>query len=348
MDSKGNEEKKVKLEIYAKHLVKKLAQSVSDKDKVFTGIPLQCRMLAEAFDREVETFCKSAESVPELPLSLNLLGLFERFLNRKYDICCEEKFKIPTKNVGAKGVVEHFVKNIRVEHQIVALKVLFGEEQVALLQINSQCTSSEEDLIRTGIVQASHDGKLHFIHRTFAEYYVAEFFNKLLKNMSNPSQKMQDFLLQKIFLEADYRVVRIFMDTFLSQSKPTKNVLKQYGNRIRDLYREPVRILQLAALEGNAYIVQFLLDSVQVARLDQDIIHELLLATGNGKQTAWQQAVYCGNLQIIEMLWEFGKKKLTKRVLSDKLLLAKDNMRETAWQYTSWQGNIDLLQKLWN
>jgi len=53
----AEEEFKTKLEIYAKHLIRELSQSNSDKDKQFTGIPLQCRMLAEAFDKEVKVFC---------------------------------------------------------------------------------------------------------------------------------------------------------------------------------------------------------------------------------------------------------------------------------------------------
>jgi predicted NACHT family NTPase len=73
MYSKEEEAIKVKLEIYAKHLVKKIVQPVSDRDREFTGIPLQCRMLAEAFDEEVKTFYHSAESVPTLPVKLNLI-----------------------------------------------------------------------------------------------------------------------------------------------------------------------------------------------------------------------------------------------------------------------------------
>jgi hypothetical protein len=67
--------------------MKKLAQSISDKEGEFTGIPLQCRMLAEAFDKEVQAFCQSTVSEPELPFKLDLVGLYETFLNRKYDIC---------------------------------------------------------------------------------------------------------------------------------------------------------------------------------------------------------------------------------------------------------------------
>jgi len=36
--------------MYAELLIKKLDKSVSDKDRKFTDIPLQIRMLPEAFD----------------------------------------------------------------------------------------------------------------------------------------------------------------------------------------------------------------------------------------------------------------------------------------------------------
>jgi hypothetical protein len=49
----GEEEFKTKQEICVKHLIRNLSQSISDRDKVFTGITLQCRMLEEAFDKEL-------------------------------------------------------------------------------------------------------------------------------------------------------------------------------------------------------------------------------------------------------------------------------------------------------
>ena len=38
---------------YDECLIKILAESISDRDREFTGIPLQTRMLAEVFDTEV-------------------------------------------------------------------------------------------------------------------------------------------------------------------------------------------------------------------------------------------------------------------------------------------------------
>jgi len=74
-------------------LIKKLSESISDKDIELTGIPQQTRMLAEAFDEEVKKYYMSSESNAEISYKLDLLGLYRRILERKYDIYQEEIIK---------------------------------------------------------------------------------------------------------------------------------------------------------------------------------------------------------------------------------------------------------------
>jgi guanylate kinase len=329
MDSKEREEKKVKLAIYAKHLIKKLAQSISDNDNEFTGIPLQCRMLAEAFYEEVKTFCQSAESVPELLFSLDLIGLYETFIQNKYNIYQTEKSKTSVSNVTAMIRRERELQNMRQDHQLLALKMLFNEEQVTLLQSNTQCILSDEEITMFGIVQVSNDGKLHFIHRTFAEYYVAEFLVNQLTKWSNTSQQVQDLLLQKIFLKEGYRVIRVFIDGLLSRSKPSQEVLKQYGNRIHELQRVGEVILHQAVQEGNAHITGFLLDSLQAGE-HTDVVRMLLLAQSVDEDSAWHVAARGQQPQVLQKLWECGKETLTAEELNNRLLLAKDYEKRTA------------------
>jgi len=59
------------------------------------------------------------------------------------------------------------------DHQLLALKLLFTEEQVALLEYNRECIFSAVQLTRIGIAQVNNEGKPHFIHRTLAEYDIA-------------------------------------------------------------------------------------------------------------------------------------------------------------------------------
>jgi hypothetical protein len=204
--------------------------------------------------KEVKVFCQSTEFVPELPFKLDLLGLYEIFMNRKY---LEEKFKIPKTKVGVAVARKQWVKTNVENHQILALKMLFAQDKLALFRINSRCNSLEEDLTRTGIVQISYEGKLHFIHRTFAEFYVADYFVKLLTKDPNISQQIWDLLLKEIFLVEEYQVIRAFIDGLLSRREPSNEVIQHYGNRTRDLRKDVLLTLHTAAGEGNADVIGF-------------------------------------------------------------------------------------------
>jgi hypothetical protein len=342
--SGAKEEFKAKLEICAKHLIRKLSQSISDRDKRFTGIPLQCRMLAEAFDKEVKTFRHSSEFVPELPHKLGLLGLCERFIERKYEIYLQEKGKISTTNVCSKEARKKLVKKITIDHQILALKVLFGEEKVALLHTKNKCTSFDENLARTGMVQISKEGKLYFIHRTFAEFYVADYFVEELKKKTNISQQILDLLLEKMFLEKQYSVIRGFIDGMLSRVEPSNEVIRQCGNRIHELGKYSLLTLHTTAGEGNANIIGFLLDSLEETEHTNTLV-ELLLTVNKTEQTAWHVAVKKSHLEVLETLWKCAKKKLTQEELKN-MFLAHDKFKRTAWYIAAENGRIEVLNKL--
>ena len=347
MDDKEKEESRRKLKIYAEELIKRLSQSIGDEDKEFTSFPLQCLMLAEGFDEEVETFCQSVESVPELPLKLDLLGLYGRFIERKYDIYQHEKLQVQVNNIIAREQRDRDLKCMRKDHQLLALKVLFTEETAAMLQNYGRCIFSAEELARIGVAEVNCEGKLHFIHLTLAEYYVADFFVTQLVKGTKPSPQVQDYLLKDMFVKAGYRVIRLFIDGLMSVSEPSEKVLKQYGNRISELWKDGVLILYQAAREGNARIIGFLSDSLQVAE-HTDTLIQLLLAQDNDKPTAWHMAAECGNLELLQMLWELAKEKLAPEDLSNKLLLAKDKRGQTTWHVAAERRNLQLLQKLWD
>jgi hypothetical protein len=253
---------------------------------------------------------------------------------------------VPANSIIAREQRERDLKCMRQDHQLLALKELFTEEQVTQFQTYSCCTFSAQGLARIGIAEVNYEGKLHFIHRTLAEYYVADFFVNQLTKGTKHSPQLQDYLLKDIFVKAGYRVIRLFIDALLSMSKPSENVLKQYGNRISDLPKDGILILYQAAREGNAHIIGFLSHSLQVSEHADNLI-QLLLTQDNDTPTAWHVAAECGNLDLLQMLWELAKEKLTQEDLINKLLLAKDSRGQTVWHMTAVWGNIRLLQKLW-
>jgi hypothetical protein len=346
MNNREKEDSKKKIENYAKELVKNLGNAISDKDREFTGIPLQTRMLAEAFGEEVKTFCQSAESMPNLPFQLDLTGLYGRFIERKYDIYQEEKFRVNVNNVAAIGQRKRELKSLREDHQLLALKVLFTDKQVALFQNNRECSFSIEDVTRIGIVQVSHEGKLHFVHRTFAEYYVAEYVVKILTEGNKISQQVENFILKNIFLAEQYQVIRAFADDLLSRSQLSDEALKYCGYPIHELWNDCVLILHRAVREGNVNIVGFLLDIVQTVD-NKDRGNKLLLTQDPSGCTIWHTAVFWNGIQVLEKLWDLTKEKLTREEIKFLLLFATDYTGMTVWHVAVKEGNLEALLKLW-
>jgi len=381
-NDEGEETEHNKLENYAENLIKNLAYLISDKDREFTGIPLQTRMLAEAFDKEVKAFYRSAEPNPEISNKLDLLALYERFTERKYDIYQEEKYQVNVKNVVAREQRKFVSKIMREDYQLLALKVLLTEEQVALFQNKSQCSFSTEELTRFGIVQVNHDGKPHFIHCTFAKYYVANYLVNRLREGNNTSEQLHTFILKDVLLEDKYRVIRVFVDGLLSRSKISNLVLNQYGNRIHDLREYGDKILHRAAFEDNANIIGFLLDSVRAGN-HTDTVKELLLKRDEEGLTAWHTAVFYNSVLALEKIWEWAEKELTEEELKNEFLLARvevndifngiqerwggrdplllwrtentgedlqsqnKNVVGTVWHVAANVGNLKVLKKLW-
>ena len=345
-----------RLHVYATALIRKLAESISDKDREFTGIPLQTRMLAEAFEEDFRLFYMSENSEPELQHKLDLLGLYGGFIDRKYHIYFREKSKAEPFNMATKELQKHESKIIQVEHQLLALEALFTEDQVTFLRSYNNPTFSDEELARIGIVQRNKEGKPHFIHRTFGEYFVADFLiNKLTKKTKQHAQVKQ-LLLNEVLLREDCHVIRAFMDGLLENSKPSKEALKEYGDllneewNMREIHR-PLLVKTTALLEAgredNASIIGFLLNSLKLGEHSQ-ALKVMLLAKDHGRKTAWHWAAQEGHIKAVENLWGWAKVQITQGDLKNELLLGKDLEGRTAWHGAAKRGRVEMLVKLWD
>jgi len=340
----GNQQQ---LETYARALIEKLAQSISDKEKEFTGIPLQTRMLAEAFEKEVKTFCLSQKCDPELPKDLCLVDLYRKFITNKWNIFIE-------KGEIAKEQLSHTVIHdisVTKNHQKLALEVLFPELKDTVSKLEKSQLLVPEAISGIGIVQYIND-KFHFIHRTFAEYYVADFLVTQLTNEASFLLEVQNFLL-KILLEEDYHVIRFFLDELLLKSEQPEVNLQQFGKRINKGRKGkknhlqslvPARVLHQAVVEGNAHITRFLFDSLQSAE-HSDTIKKLLQHKDRYRKTVWHLAVESGHIETLEELWVWATEVHLNNI--HDLFLAKDEDGQTAWHIAADDGEKEILEKLW-
>jgi ankyrin repeat protein len=193
-------------------------------------------------------------------------------------------------------------------------------------------------------VQVSYEGKLHFIHHTFTEYYVADYLVNRLTEGNINSQQEDTFTLTDILQKDEYTLIRTFMDSLLSKSKPSTKMLIQYGNRI-DAIRNDC-LLHRAALEGNSNIIEFLLDSVKAGR-HTDTARRLLLGQDTKGRTAWYIATMQCKLDLLQKIWKSAKESLTTEDIKNKLLLATDRDENTIRHWAAEGGKLDVLQKRW-
>ena len=347
-----------RLQIYAKALIKNLAESISDKYSEFTGIPLQTRMIAEAYQL-------SEETVPVLLQKLELVELYRQFIDRKYNIYYEEKCKTPAGNVGVTRFRPNICKQLQKTHELLALEALFTEDQITFLQSYKDSTFSDEDLAGVGIVQRN-DGKPHFIHRTFAEYYVAEFLINHLTDENKPHPQVQEFLVSTILLRRDCQVIRAFLNGLLRKCSPKKEALKEYEEKLDELWDETevngvlvgsATALHIAARENTAHIIGLLLDSLQSGDHSNATI-KMLLAKDDKGRTAWHMAAENDSVEALGKMWEWAEvsvrrlvqskgEKLNVTTLRDKLLRAIDWRKYTTAHRTARDGRMEVMEALW-
>jgi hypothetical protein len=227
---------------------------------------------------------------------------------------------------------EKFVKEAEDFHQKLAIHLLFPGKKVTP-QIHGHSSFSGEnvtEMSRIGIVQVNFQAKPYFIHRTFAEYHVACFVVNQITKEPNPSPQVQDFILKDVLLKEECLVMRVFIDGLLSKPGPSI-IFKQYGNRIDELCKDGVLIQQRrttvlyqAVEEGNAHIIEFLLDNLKEGK-HAETLNGLLLAQTSDGRIAWHLAARGGNTEVWQNLWKWAEETLTPQEINNKLLLAKDD-----------------------
>ncbi len=105
------------------------------------------------------------------------------------------------------------------------------------------------------------DDNANFIHLTFAEYFVAEYFVSKMKNVDNMDLKLQDLLLSNVLCnETTYQTVRVFLDGFLKK-------LSEKGENLQFIVNDNKlleKLIDLAVSEGNSHIFESLFSNLEV------------------------------------------------------------------------------------
>ncbi|KAJ4425834.1 hypothetical protein ANN_27460 [Periplaneta americana] len=187
------------LDIFITNLLEVTGNSLNDKLGQFTEIPLQTFMLAEVFRSEASHFCQSNEM--KFDSKLDLLELYNRFVT---------------------NLVQHRLLQLQKEeyekdHMACAVHSLLKTEDFNKLHFSKDVMRRVEgfqDQFRNGyekigIVAQIVNSTAVFTHRTFLEFFAANWFTKYFKDE-------REFIEEILFRE-EFVIVREFFDRILAE-----------------------------------------------------------------------------------------------------------------------------------
>lgn len=263
------EAKKGKCELYAKAVIGKIIYWMKPSqqgENHFAAVPLQVRMLAEIFQegsrlegsvdwKGCKEYLVSDETEPQLPKDINIKRLYEMFIEKKRSIFIEKGN--PSGNTAANQALTRQFDECLCYQRSLALELILNKEHCELFSCYQQdCRDMETNILKIGIVQKL-DNQYHFIHRTFAEYFVAEsLLNEL--QLQNQNADFQRFFIEEILLYPEYSVTRIFFNNFLQHVVDLlpSTVLQKYRPIPREIifFSKFGIILLLRNLAGEGHV----------------------------------------------------------------------------------------------
>ncbi|XP_057373309.1 uncharacterized protein LOC130694258 [Daphnia carinata] len=231
---------------FAVALVDRVSETLKDEERAFIGIPLQCRILAECYQKNVGDIMESNavnnvtfqsdELVSQKLLNLlddkkfDLISLYSKLMDTKRNIFLEGKSKTgPNLNVAVD--MNNTIKTIEFRLTKLAVETIIPEPSILeMFRLTKYRHKSSHDVaqeeknlaincLKYGLTFSSGDVmRPKFLHRTFAEYLVAKYlyegfhpdeerYNKLLENES-----IRKLILNKILASEQYDGVQMFLD----------------------------------------------------------------------------------------------------------------------------------------
>ncbi|GAB6033752.1 hypothetical protein CHUAL_013876 [Chamberlinius hualienensis] len=171
----------------------------------FLGVSLQLRILAEGFMDDCLKFLNSDEKYPSTE-SFNFLLIYEKFIKSKYEIYLE-------KILYNQDVVNNTLCDIYNEiHQLLALRFHYSGkhnqddhhyyiDDVQIYLNNHFQKQNHESIAKSIEIVPSigEDGEIYFIHRTFAEYFIAQFVVvNCVNNSDSEKHSLAEMLDRKV------------------------------------------------------------------------------------------------------------------------------------------------------
>lgn len=236
----------MKLQQCAEQLLNRVSRPIDEDTSDLTGIPLQARMLAEIFLDDVRKNL-SADTINfenfDFPEHFDLLWLYQEFMTKKIEVVYWESGQVVRKMKASREAKR---EDIWREHEKLAIMHLLPVESFTedseveadtnLMKLDKRyfrVRMSDTDLQVFGILSIDSHGKLHFIHRTYSEYFLASLVVQLITSELfeiSPVKAREVIRLLAYLASATYQTTIDFIECAL---KKYHKELDNYGEEAR-------------------------------------------------------------------------------------------------------------------
>ncbi|XP_069669145.1 uncharacterized protein [Periplaneta americana] len=193
------------LDVAADHVIELAKKQLTDNGSDFMGIALQCQILGEIF------LNNQTLELTDSTKNINLFKLYELYTEKKWNIYLTEKKKDDVTNVNVHDDNKKLFSVFIEEHMLAALFQMLSKEELKKLgdvsKENSVDFVETESMEKKGMVCGAVNGKLQFVHKTFADFFVAKW-------LYTHFEQSHLFLCNHI-ADTKYKTVRNILDFML-------------------------------------------------------------------------------------------------------------------------------------
>ncbi|OXA42364.1 hypothetical protein Fcan01_22792 [Folsomia candida] len=211
---------------FATEVITEAHQNLVKDREAFLGVPLQLKMLSEGFLTNAMEYVNTGGEkggITQIKGEITLAYIYQRFIDRKYEIYMTQKLGIPgcvNPAIFQECFDEYFYK--------FAGDVMGDRrpyEELVLLACGQKLLSPKklitDQVFRVGIAYEENEGKTPtFIHRTFAEFYVAKFIASQVETIcyseKDNSEKLK--VLRSVLIDFDHgacKMVWVFLNDIM-------------------------------------------------------------------------------------------------------------------------------------
>jgi len=276
-----------------------LNQTVLDEN--FTGSPLYITMISTVLEMDMKTHLNSEYWTER---RIDLVDLYEIFIERKLQIYVTEKQKADITNSSVLDDLEYLKEIFFKNFEKCALVAILPPN--VLKSLHNKKIEEEIELFlgkvlagkdKRGIVMNVIEGKPQFVHRTFAEYFTARWFNK--------NFEFNRSIMEHILFDPAYTFVRGMFHRMLAKRSPLHYAALEWDDeRFETLLEEGSDVSALD--KGGRTVMHIIAQDNGLLMVDPDFYKKVSLVQRDNvlQWTPMQYAIKSEKWFIVERLLE--------------------------------------------